>query len=545
MTTGRYLTVRNFLTLLRDLKVIETPFQERLLEFFEAQRMVVPAARVRWPRSIVIEARDGVPPQPPTPEELAATEALEAAERRWRRYDAPADLIHPYDDAELEGGRDLVSLEVAEDAFEPWQDFRTNIKPDSEPPRYVPDAVDTYYHDWQALLVADALRCGIQLVFDTRNPELFAIAHSGNLGDLPRDARYSTISIQGPQGLNAGLEWAPFFDAAARLDVVRDRMLMEISRLRANEPGELTEEERNALSAALTVTATAALAALDADWPRLKAFIVYLCERWDEFQRRDETVVANEYRRQLQRAVRLAVSGLGLEPVWIIDDVGRVTGHFENTLSVVFPDWQEKARETLLRSLEYSVVALAPAASPDFKLHQAGSIDFVDWLERRDQWKVHVAVERIIEHQFQGGAIDHSALAKEVESLGTTFEHLVDDLLDEAGIHLNKTLTYKVPKLWSGVPSIGDVVDANHALVSLTKFNRAEQLNKIDALPLTGPDAEVIRTLLKAMLYRNAGVHEAGGMSAWQEDELHVASRLFLMAMLLCRQVLLRHPPAP
>ena len=545
MTTGRYLTVRDFLTLLRDLKVIETTFQERLLEFFEEQRMVVPAARVRWPRSIVIEARKGVPTQPPTPAETAATEVLEAAETRWRRHDAPADLIHPYDDADLEGGRDLVSLEVAEDPFEPWQDFRTNIKPDTEAPLYVQDAVDTYYHDWQALLVADALRCGIQLVFDTRRPELFAIARSGNLGDLPREARYTTISIQGPQGLNAGLEWAPFFDAAARLDVVRGRKLLEISRLRADEPGALTEAEREALSNALTATATAALAALDADWPRLKAFIVYLCERWDEFQRRDETLVANEYRRQLQRAVRLAVSGLNLEPVWIIDDVGRVTGHFENTLSVIFPDWQEKARETLLRSLEHSVVAQAPAASPDFTLDQAGSIDFVDWLERRNQWKVHVAVERIIEHQFQVDAIDHSALAKEVESLGTTFEHLIDDLLGEAGIHLNKTLAHKVPKLWSGVPPIGDEVDKNHGLVSLTKATRTDQLAKIDALPLSGPDAEVIRTLLKAMLYRNAGVHEAGGMNAWTEDELHVASRHFLTAMLLCRRVFMTHRPTP
>lgn len=42
-----------------ELRLVSTPFQDRLLEFLERERILIPAARVQWPRSLVIEARGG------------------------------------------------------------------------------------------------------------------------------------------------------------------------------------------------------------------------------------------------------------------------------------------------------------------------------------------------------------------------------------------------------------------------------------------------------------------------------------------------------
>ena len=541
MATGRYLTVREFLALIADLRLTATSFQASLLEFLERERLVLPAARIRWPSAVVIEGRDQTPPTPSTGAEQKATATLDDALRAWARYNAPAELVHPLDDPEVGAG--LVNRDVGAEPFAPWETYRTNIRPAGEKPLYVDDAVDTYYHDWQALLVADALNTGARLIVDTRRPELMELAMRGRLSELPEGASYIQISFEGPRGLRDGVTWSGHLDAAAKLDVIRTRKLSEISVRRGGEPGQLTVEEVAELDAVSVRTAETALQAINADWSSMKAFITYLCERWDEHRRRGAETMANEYRRHLQRAVWLASSGLGIEVLWIIGDVGRVTGHFENTLDVIFPDLAHKRRDTLILSLRHSVVEKAPPAEADLTLDEDAIVDLVDWLERTDQWKVHLAVETILEHQFKGGVMDHAALAKEVESLGVTFEHLIDALLQEAGFPNTGTLTPKMRDLWSEVPEVFETFKTHYGLVSTKSASRADRLVQIDALTLTGPNAQVARLLLRAVLYRNAGVH--GGMGHWAEAELHEASRLFLTAMMFCRRAFISCPPTP
>ncbi|MFC5343559.1 hypothetical protein ACETK8_10005 [Brevundimonas staleyi] len=541
MATGRYLDTRQFQSLLADLRLTRTSAQAGLLEFLERQGMVTPAARIFWPRALVLEGREVASDPTPTPEEREWTDALEKALRAWSRHDAPPDLIHPLDDPDLGPARGLIRQ--GEVPFEPWETFRTNIRPEGETPLYVHDAVDTFYHDWQALIVADALRCGVRLIFDTRRPELLEVAMRGDFADLPERSSYVQTSFEAPRGLRDGHTWAPFFDAAARLDVARERQLIAISMAHGGQPGPMTESDTQALTATLSVAAKAALAPLVADWPKLKSFVVYLCERWDEFTRRGESAMANEYRRQIQRAVRLAVAGLDIETAFIITDVGRVTGHFDDTLNVIFPDLEDEARDAVLRSLLHVIVPAAPATSPDLTVDEAASVDLVDWLERTDQWKVHIAIQQILQHQFQGDTLDHAGLAKEVESLGTTFEHCVDSLLAEAGLSASGTLCPKVQRLWKNVPDVVDDYWANKGLTNTIKAARATQIAAIDSLALASPNAGVTRVLLKGVLYRNEGTH--GGMKDWDEAEIHEASRASLLAMLLCRKAFVTRPPTP
>jgi len=56
----RVISPQDFGVLIADLRLAPTIFQERLLEFLEQQNIVLPVARVRWPISLVIEAREGV-----------------------------------------------------------------------------------------------------------------------------------------------------------------------------------------------------------------------------------------------------------------------------------------------------------------------------------------------------------------------------------------------------------------------------------------------------------------------------------------------------
>ena len=540
---GRYISPRGFGVLIADLRLASMTSQERLLEFLEQQRIVLPVARIRWPTSVVIEAREGVPTVPSTDDEQRQSSDLAEALRRWHRFDADPDLTHPLDQ-DHQAGVDLISVDVASCPFEPWKTFRTNIRPEGEEPLYVPDAVDTYYHDWQVLLVADALDMGTHVVFDTRRPDLFQLAVRGDIRSLPADVAWQEVSFQGPRGLTQGLQWANFLDAAARVESIRTRKLNAISRLHHGSSFVLTGAELDGFSAAQKRAAEMVLAAIGATSCQIVAFLTYLCERWNEWRRRGRQEIAAEYKRQIGLAARMVMHAQNRDFSALAEDVGRVTGHFENTLDVIFPDWRKEAREKTELSLKHAVISKAPSADANLTLRDTDASDVLDWLERIDLWKIHLSIETILTRQFSNSRIDHTALAKEIESMSSTFEHVVNALLDEAGVSPERTLRIKVQRFWNAVPEIHSVLLAERGLVSTgAKTTRATQVASIEALPAAGPNINVARTLLKAVLYRNDGQHNA--MTSWSEDELHEANRIFLTAIMFCRKNLLTNPPTP
>src|SRR5688572_7482538 len=124
----RFISPKEFGALIADLRLTPTIFQDGLLEYFERQRIVVPVVRVRWPESMVLEARDAVAEPAPTQAERDATQALSDALRLWRRFDADPELAHPFDLGAQAPGATLITTDVASQKFVDWPDFRTNIR---------------------------------------------------------------------------------------------------------------------------------------------------------------------------------------------------------------------------------------------------------------------------------------------------------------------------------------------------------------------------------------------------------------------------------
>ncbi len=517
--------------------------QDKLLEFLERERIVVPVARIRWPRELVIEARGSVPGTLPSQAELTAAQSLDRALHLWNRFDADPEEVHPLD-RDVPPGVSLIVSNVSGQPFESWSSFRTNIRGENESPLYVDDAVDTYYHDWQVLLVADALQMGMHLVFDTRRSDLMDLALRGNFRSLPLGVEWmEAVSFEGPRGLKLSLQWGPFFDAAARVEAVRERKLNAISRVHRGESFNLEGVELDDFNAAQKRTAQHVLRAIHATPEQAVAFIIYLCERWDEWSRHGRAEVAAEYKRQIALAARMVMHAHDQDFPGLAQEVGQPTGHLENTLDVVFPDWTKQAREQAELSLKHSVVARARSVNSALSLTETDVIDLLDWLERRDLWKMHLSIEAILARQFIGSLVDQVALAKEVESISTTFEHLINVLLDEAGVSSEGALMKKVRRFWNAVSDVHAILSTHHGLVSTKSTSRAAQLANIAALTSTGPNIEIARTLLAAVVYRNDGQHN--GMASWSEAELHEATRIFLTALMFSRKNLSVNPPTP
>ena len=222
----------------------------------------------------------------------------------------------------------------------------------------------------------------------------------------------------------------------------------------------------------------------------------------------------------------------------IVEKLGRVTGHFANTLDVVFPDELKRRRELLQDTLKRTVVKNAPASDPGFALSDLDVTDLLDWAERARFLKLHVSVNAILGSQFKGTALDHTTLAKEVESLSATFEHMTNLLLAEANKTPNgSTLKPKLTKYWDNDPVVQGILESDW---NFTRTNPPATLaGQLAALANfnAGPRGEIAKTMLTAVLYRNAGLHS--GMDMLEEADLHGATRIFLLAMMYLRKNLL------
>lgn len=540
---GRFISHKEFGNLIADLRLGENSFQDDLLEFLECQRIIIPVARVRWPVSIVIEEYDGVPIPEPTQTERDDAQALSSALNEWRRPLSDPELPHPFDLGAKAPGAQLFTIEVDKHAFVSWRDFRTNIKGFGEEPVYVDRTVDTYYHHWQVLLVADALEMGMRLIFDIRRKDLFDAAFHNNWSDLPRAALRASISFTGAQGLEKGLKWARWLDAVAKFEVVRSRKLVELSCRKDGRIYVLENEDLDDFNIVLKRVAANVMSEINGSRDQMRSFLVYLCERWDEWRRFDRNKIAEKYKAQINQAIRVAIYAFDTNFEALSADVGIVTSHFENILDVIFPNWNVQARDNAELSLRHSVVAKAPTADSDLILDDGTITDFLDWVECNNHWKLYLGIESILEHQFKASIVNHNALAKEVESLSATFEHIVNDLQKEAGINPSDTLMRKMQKLWSVFPEIHGILRSQTALVSTRSVPRSTRLAEIAALAPTEKNIGVTRTLLEAVLYRNDGLHN--GMVKWSETELHEATRIFLTAMMFCWKSLLVKPPMP
>lgn len=321
-TSGRFLSPAEFGRLLGDLKITENIFQDGFLEFLEHERMVVPAARIRWPRPLVVLKHGGTPATPANATEEAAANALDLALEEWGRYGSNPENEHPLD-ALPQSASPFVSKNLASLPFEAWETFRTNVNPPGQSPLYVGDAVVTYYHDWQALLVADAALMGVHVIMDTRRQDLAEVAHALVNQTPPAGTRYfRSVSYSAIRGLTQGIEWAPYLDAAARVAMAFDRMLIAYTWA---QPGyrHLTSAEQSDLERVAKARALSVLAEIGGTQGSVFEFLKYLCERWNEWRRRGRAEIADEYKRHLARAVRMIRVAFDLDYRTVLAAVGR------------------------------------------------------------------------------------------------------------------------------------------------------------------------------------------------------------------------------
>ena len=203
--------------------LIETPFPERLLEFLEQERLLLPICRVRYPAEIIRswELRDDPSytdsslPVETNPTRLQAAEGLSCKIRDWREHGLLGDTLqnHPLDTIDP-AHAEFIERNVVGNPFQPWDTFRVIFGQENGHAIWT-TAATTYYHYWQVLLLAEISVMRISILLNLQDDDLYQKIQEGKWWEIAPERQRPTIHLSTLGTMREFPRYQPTFDALA------------------------------------------------------------------------------------------------------------------------------------------------------------------------------------------------------------------------------------------------------------------------------------------------------------------------------------------
>jgi hypothetical protein len=279
--------------------------------------------------------------------------------------------------------------------------------------------------------------------------------------------------------------------------------------------------------------ATEAMARWSMDIQALLSFVKWQCQRWQDWNHRGQPHVADEYKTNIYWSAYLYHIVTGMDFDQITQHVGHITGHRRPTLEVIFANWIKEQKETGARSLKHWIKPTTSMMAPvGYDVSDAECDAFFDWLEGEGLLQFFWHVQRFDELGNREDLIGQEGLAKEIEGLATTLEHILNLIGNpHPTFQSAKAMFWKVKWLWGNVPDVVHGLLANSHLTGTGKFTFRTQISAITGVTSGGPYVEIVRDLLKIILIRNQGVHLS--LRGFDRDELYQLLEVALQSAVL------------
>lgn len=454
MRIERRLELRRFLDEIRDLRILHFPPQERILEHLEAQRILVPRMRLRYPDAIerrwFAAGKPGWRPvgeREPDGPRWRAARALEAARQSmrlpWR--DDPLVRVDPLDDPREEW-RQFIQFPQRR-RFTPWQDFRVRVDGREGEPRWHARTVVTYYSSWQLLLFLECHDMGTAFVGNTEGWDWMS-------GSIPNDWRGGGIDFDPIRTLRSFRKFERALDAVvwfSEEDAHNDGyVLRDAQGRRLIEEHELLEMDRRS-----TELARRCRRRFRVSYPQMVELAKFLCGRWGHWDRVGYSNHAKAYKRFLGETIGLARHLRDVPIERLIADVGRVTGHFKPTLRVIFRDWALEWREDAERIL---IGFSRPGAILEADFDQAEVNGLLDLVEANDLLEFYWRWKSLNERAFSGDSNRLAGMRSDLQGMALSVEHLVDAMLAGKVKHPRQQLFEKFKQLWPASTEVGKLL---------------------------------------------------------------------------------------
>jgi hypothetical protein len=509
----RFMRPREFCDYADDLQISDHAHRESLLEFLEKERLLVPAARAIYPDQIVRHfwlqsAMGRMETDFPVERDSERLEAVADLERRLNCWTDPLALtpwLHPLDEP-LSQDAQFITREVAAAPFRPWESFRVSMGTiDGHEMRE--ECARTFYHYWQVFMLADIMEMGLQIILDLRDEELRRIIFGHQENSIPKQRQYRYLSVSGLHGLSGFTKHAPSFEALAFFLAYSKRAFLEALYAQKPSSDRLGEEQYSAFSDRKRGIAAEAFRRWSQDAGTFLDFIKWQCQRWNDWDRSGQSHVADEYRRNIAESVGVYQLVTDRDFDQVVVDVP--------TLDVIFPDWvADQSRAAHLAITSIIAGDLAWLKGTVHEVSRGDCAKFLEWVKAQGMYQFLWFFARLEDLGHRSDPVGLAGLAREVQSLCASFEHLMvgftpikkTQRMRKRGRFRRETLTSRLISLWRDVDEINNGL-ANNIHLTQPQDDLRMQLTQIKGFPGQGAYALILLDLLATVLVRNYGTH--------------------------------------
>jgi hypothetical protein len=536
----RYVQQSAFIAYAKHLGLDDTFLDDRL-EFAERCGIVTPAARVRFPDSVVrrwfqkrYPTEIVVQPIEPDGPLLDAANALHKhlAFEAMGRSELLGDHKHPLEVLAPEW-QQFVSTDFDSSTFKPWDTFRTEQFIRNGKTLGGRDGVQTYYHAWQVFQLAAFLRSGLTVLYDISKDHTW-----DSLLDLRnRDDVRVSANIDAGRELKALKDNAALFDAVARFDDLSHRALQIHARSVNPQTMRLPPASWRALRARETEIAREIVSTSRLSAEKLIEFLQLLCGLWSEARDHYPAAVTDAYKRTISSTIQLLrFTNRRFTARKIIKQVGAVGGWHRPTLEVIFPDWVREQREVVELSLSQWIVPHLAQMPQDFAFAASDVAPFCDWMEKKGFLQFYWHFRRLTDIGRFDDDMARSAVTVEVIGLASLIEHVITRALEDRNPpprrETLKDLPSKIVELIKAQhPALRLAFEANARLRKTTKHTLRQQLARVKRMRSVGPGTPVLKALLRLVLIRNTASH--AGLSGFSRDEMQTLIESLLISALV------------
>ena len=543
----RYIRLKELCDYVVDLDLCPQPQFKALIEFFEAEGLLMPVRRIFFPPEIsrrlygnYKNMRLPGSVEPDGPRLDAADELLRKIDQ-WRDARFYGEREHVLDvlaDAHLP----FIQTEFSSAKFLPWKDQRVHLYDGDGGPIFLDHerAAPTFYHYWQVFWMAAILRSGVHVWFplddDTINKEIWR--PNGFRSEVLNGRTYQKINLEAYRELQDLRKYSVQFEAVGYFESYRHNALQtfisdhhQYGQIPARPWQRYLRREREIACDALEHSGIGE--------DDIVAFISKQCEWWNNARSIGPMAVAEEYKRNIQSSLELLRTAFNIESQDIVQRVGHRTGHFKPTLEVIFPIWTEEQRDLTVSSLKrWADETLSSLPSP-FPVSEEELHDFCDWLERKGLYQYYWHFRRILDLQKRDDPVHRAATAAEVVGFATLCEMIANEVLRDQGREpRGNVLSWKLKEIFNteGPVDFCLLIDRYYKLTKTERQSLPRRLAQIARITAGGPHNPVLRAMLSLWVIRNEGAHL--GLLHFDQTKIFDMIRILSLASLMLWKVL-------
>lgn len=359
-----------------------------------------------------------------------------------------------------------------------------------------------YYHYWQLLQFAEIFfRTGIIVHYNS--PQKIVLS----LEELLKKRKCKSFErLSGIHALSKFKKLVPIFNAVAFFNAYSDRALnLIIRRSVRSRPNLIEGENFKQLKREEQSIAQEALQRYKVTEEKGHKLIEWLCEQWSYWSKECQPIIVEEYKQHILMAIRFYETLSGKNFSNLINSIEIPITYRKPILRVIFPNKQEDSQEIIQHAL---IDWVKPSIDKmnEIEISEQDYVEFLSWIEKKGLFQFHwhfIQLGDIWKESYQ--IFEFSSLYREVIGLGSTLEHIANELIEEKKWGLDG----KLQEIWKKNLKVSNTFNKKSNTIFPQKDYKKSCQELLENIERTEvKEFEKISKLLhKAIVIRNCGSH--------------------------------------